>query len=637
MCGIFGIIRPRSLNDADEALLRKLADAQIHRGPDGEGFLAADGVRLGMRRLSIIDLTGGWQPLWNEDKSIGLVANGEIYNYVELRRDLERRGHRFHTKSDCETIAHLYEEYGTDCVKHLRGMFAFALHDAKRRRVLIARDRIGEKPLQLVETKDGLVFCSEAGSLVRAGAVPFEPDWGAIKLYLHYSFVPEPLSAVRGIRKLPAGHLLEIELDPWAITQRRYWSMEDAPTIDRDPVTAVREQLEEIGELIIRSDVPVGVALSGGLDSSAIACLAAKRYAGKIEAFTVGYPGSPWQDERGAARELADYLKIKMHEIELTTDDVVRLFSEVCYRRDDPIADPSGPSYLALMQAARAANVPVMLLGQGGDELFWGYPWVQEAVRQSRRKLAARSGQAGVRDYLSYRRPPMSYVGGMRWLRDLGGLRSSLSRYRSDLTSDPHQLVFYNTASHYMEAAQAISDTMTDGFQQATAGVDPAAIFRGAELWDRPDLSITRLICETYLLCNGINQGDRLSMAASVEGRMPLVDYRLIETVIGLRKLRPDDQLAPKAWLRGAVQGIVPDFVLARQKRGFTPPWRAWIRAIMDRYGQDLHDGYLVKSGILSPKAVDRLRRGITRVSTPMPIALEIMVLEEWCRGMIGR
>jgi asparagine synthase (glutamine-hydrolysing) len=634
LCGIFGILRPRRLHDGDEGLLRRLAAAQVHRGPDGEGFFTAPGVALGMRRLAIIDLNGGWQPLYNEDRSIALVANGEIYNFVELRRDLEARGHRFNTGSDCETIAHLYEEYGADCVRHLRGMFAFALYDAKRRKVLVARDRIGEKPMHLVETDDGIVFCSEAGSLVKAGAVPFEPDWAAIKLYLYYSFVPEPLSVVRGVRKLPAGCLLEIDLDPWKVEERRWWSMLAAPPIDRDPVVAVREELEAIGELIIRSDVPVGVALSGGLDSSAIACLAAKRYAGKIEAFTVGYPGSPWQDERGMARELATHLGIPMHEIEISTSDVVGLFPTVCARRDDPIADPSGPSYLAVMQAARAANVPVMLLGQGGDELFWGYGWVQNAVAQSRRKLAALEGRARFLDYLSMRRPPVSYVAGLRWLSDLGGLRSSIERYRSDRASDPNRLVFYDLASHYVLAEHTLGSTVTNRFLEATAATNPASIFTGKEFWTRPDLSITKLICETYLLCNGINQGDRLSMATSVEGRMPLVDYRLIETVIGLRKVHRDDQLPSKSWFRGAVKGVVPDFVLARQKRGFTPPWRDWIRAIMDRFGDHLSDGYLVQQGILDQAATSRLRKGITRVSTPMPLALEFLVLEEWCRSM---
>jgi asparagine synthase (glutamine-hydrolysing) len=246
MCGIFGIINRNGLADGDRDLVRRLAAALVHRGPDGEGFAESGPVAVGMRRLAIIDLEGGWQPLWNEDESIAMVANGEVYNFVELRRDLEARGHRFRTGSDCETIIHLYEEHGSECVKHLRGMFAFALHDRRNGKVLIARDRIGEKPLYITGNGDRIVFASEMRGLVGAGAVPFEIDPAAVNLYLHYGFVPEPWAAVKGVRKLGAGHLLEISLEPWSVRERRWWAMEDAPPIDADPASTVRDMLEEV-------------------------------------------------------------------------------------------------------------------------------------------------------------------------------------------------------------------------------------------------------------------------------------------------------------------------------------------------------------------------------------------------------
>ena len=274
MCGIFGIISASGLREEDPQLLRDLAAALVHRGPDGEGFIETKQVALGMRRLAIIDLAGGWQPLWNEDESIALVANGEVYNFIELRRDLEARGHRFKTGSDCETIIHLYEEYGSDCVQHLRGMFAFALLDRTKGRVLIVRDRIGEKPLFLAWNQNRLVFASEMRGLIGSGAVPFEIDPGGVNLYMHYGFVPEPNTAVRGVRKLSAGHLIEIDLNPWKVSERCWWRMEDAPPIDADPGETIRAVLEEISSLVVRSDVPVGIALSGGVDSSLIAVMA---------------------------------------------------------------------------------------------------------------------------------------------------------------------------------------------------------------------------------------------------------------------------------------------------------------------------------------------------------------------------
>ncbi len=640
MCGIFGIVSRHGILPEDNELLRRLADSLVHRGPDGEGFHREPHVALGMRRLAIIDLEGGWQPLFNENEEIALVGNGEIYNFIELRKELESRGHRFRTGSDCETIIHLYEELGPDCVHRLRGMFAFALWDRRRQTLLVARDRIGEKPLYLAQPSPGrLVFASEMGALVASGAVPFELDDAAVKLYYHYGLVPEPLAMVKGVRKLPAGHLLLIKVDPVAgsfnIDERRYWNMEDAPPIEADPVRTVRDVLDEVGELIIRSDVPVGVALSGGIDSSAIASLAARKYAkGQIQAFTIGYPGRPVQDERSMAKELTDHLGIPLHTMELSVEEVVRSYPEVCFRRDDPIADIAGPSYLAVMRLARSKGVPVMLMGQGGDELFWGYPWVARCVAESERKRKLRAGEAGIGAYLTMRKPPISYTQGVQWLRDGGGLIDGLRRYRQDRATHPDRLAFYDRNGHFRSASALLGLASTQAFAERTRQVDPAALFTGRDLWGRIDISITRLICETYLLCNGITQGDRLSMATSVEGRLPLVDYRLIETVIGLRKAQPDHRLPPKAWLIGAVRDLVPPFVFERRKRGFTPPWKDWAFALAAAYGQDLVDGLLVGRGVLRRDAAAEMSRCVSSIGTPLPLAMESLVLEQWCRGM---
>lgn len=638
MCGIFGIIANENRTAADAGLMRRLADALVHRGPDGEGFYSDRNVALGMRRLSIIDLEGGWQPLYNETGDICVICNGEIYNYIELRADLEARGHRLRTASDCEVISHLYEEHGIDFVHSLRGMFALALWDKRNRTLFIVRDRMGEKPLYVSEQGSGrLVFASELKALVGSGAVPFELDEDAVKLYYHYSFVPEPHTAVRGVRKLPAGHMLVVRLDPFRVEQRRYWSMEDAEPISGDPVEALRSVLDDVGELIIRSDVPVGVALSGGIDSSAIACLAARKYAkGQIQAFTVGYPGVPLQDERAVAKELTDHLGIPLHTMELPAEEVVDGFHDVCFRRDDPITDIAGSSYLAVMRLARSKGVPVMLMGQGGDELFWGYPWLAPCVTASERKRALLEGRAGLSSYLSLRKPPRSYSRGVQWLREGGGLLEGLRWYGEDRSSSPQRLAFTDRAGgrYFPTAAKFLPAAATPGFMQRTSALDPAALFTGPALWDRIDISATRLICDTYLRCNGIAEADRLSMAASVEVRLPLVDYRLVETVIGLRKAQPDHGLPAKHWLTSAVKPLVPQFVFARRKRGFSPPWRQWVKVLADRYGPELGDGFLVEQGVLRPEAARGLSRLVSAAGTPEPLALQSLVLEQWCRGM---
>ena len=297
MCGIAGIVARRPLSPDNREALTALSLKLAHRGPDGAGQFFGDHVALASRRLSVIDLEGGAQPLYNEDRSLALICNGEIYNHVELRRALESRGHTFATHSDCEAILHLYEEQGERCVHALRGMFAFALWDSRKRRLLLARDRMGEKPLYLVESQGTVVFASELKVLVAQGVVPFRLDPSAVSAYFHFSYVPDSFCAVQGVRKLPPGHTLTIDVDPWKCTQKRYWKLDDAQPLDGDPATLIREELERISEIIVRSDVPVGVALSGGLDSSAVATLAAKRYPGTLQAVTVGYAGFPRQDE----------------------------------------------------------------------------------------------------------------------------------------------------------------------------------------------------------------------------------------------------------------------------------------------------------------------------------------------------
>ena len=344
----------------------------IHRGPDGSGEDISSHVALLMRRLSIIDVAGGQQPLYNEDSSIAVVANGEIYNSPELRSMLIGKRHQFRTGSDCETIVHLYEEYGLDFVHHLRGMFAIALWDSRLRRLVLARDRMGEKPLYLYQTKNQLLFASEMKTLLQTGLVPFELDPAGVDQYFHFEYVPEPGTAVKNVRKLDAGHILTVDVDDWRVTEQCYWNMEDAEPLDGDPVELLAEELERVAELVIRSDVPVGVAVSGGLDSSLIAAIASRKYPGNMQAFSVGYAGRPRSDERNAAESLARRLGMPFFDVALETSAMVEQFPDLIRMTDDPFTDIASFGYLSVSRLAREHNVPVLLQGQGGDELFWG-------------------------------------------------------------------------------------------------------------------------------------------------------------------------------------------------------------------------------------------------------------------------
>jgi len=632
MCGIFGIVRPSGLSAADLWSVRRIADAMVHRGPDGEGFHVSPAAAVGMRRLSIIDPATGWQPLYNEDQSIAVVANGEIYNHVELRDALLRRGHSFRTGSDCETIAHLYEDFGDDCVAHLRGMFAFAVLDLHQRRMLLVRDRMGEKPLFVVERDDHLAFCSELNGLCGAGVIEPVLDLDSIREYFFWGFIPEPSTPFMGVRKLPAGARLSIDLRSGESRQSTYWALAGAPPLSGDPVEIVRAELATMSKMVMRSDRPVAVGLSAGIDSSAIAVFA-KRYADQdVGCISIGYEGRVFQDESGLAADFAHQIGLRHFRIELETGSIVRDFPEVCLRRDEPISDIAGSSIFALARASRELGFPVLFSGLGGDELFWGYKWHRQCVRQSEILRRADCGHAGLGGYLSLRRPPVSWVGMLQWISDGGGLLSGLRRRTQDLRYPRDQVHFWDMTIEYRHAQQALPGLA--GPRLASSSADPGRHFRGSHLWSDLGVSLTDLICSTYLRSNGLCQTDRLFMAQSVESRVPFTDAKLAEVVIGLRKSRPDHELPPKAWLKLALSGTVPEEVMRRRKRGFTPPWRSWTRELMRAYGDELADGLLVREGVLDRAGAERLRKGVDGLGRPIPLAFPSLVLEQWFRGV---
>lgn len=636
MCGIAGAIGSEPLSPDIRLRVAGMNDRLVHRGPDGQGAFHDGPVALAMRRLSIIDLQGGQQPLFNEDGSVALVANGEIYNHVELRDLLRSQGHHMRSGSDCEVIVHLYEEHGVDCVKYLRGMFAFALWDTRRRCLMLARDRMGEKPMYLYQDAGVLYFASELKAIMAGGQVPLMLDPSAVDLFFHYSYVPEPLSPIRGVRKLPAAHVLTVDARTGEQNEWCYWRMEDVAPLSGNPVELVKNELETISELIVRSDVPVGIALSGGLDSSAIAAMTSRKYPGVMHAFTVGYGGDSQHDERAEAKALANFLDMPFHTVELHPQDVAAFFPELTYWLDDPIGDISSFGYYSVMKAAKSHGVSVMLQGHGGDELFWGYPWVRQAAAQTSRKLAGwQANGPKFRDYLNLTLPAYWNPWGVKeWLKSGAGLRESWAVYSRDQQSPKEQTVFYDLTPDFRLARKGLRELYTERFKRELQETQAYSIFTVPFPWPPVDVLITRLICETYLQENGIAQGDRLSMASSVELRLPLVDYRLVETVIGLRKTNPDHACPPKMWLREALKTVVPDWVINRPKRGFTPPLREWHEALFAAHGQQLIDGCLVTEGILRRESATALAKGPYPPEAGAPMSFKALTLELWCRAL---
>ena len=638
MCGITGLISRHPIKADQREQIRRSTEILRHRGPDGAGEHVADHVILSMRRLSIIDLQTGGQPLYNEDRSLALVCNGEIYNYLELRKQLIAKDHTFRTGSDCETILHLYEEFDLEFVHHLRGMFAIALWDETRKRMILARDRMGEKPLYIHERDGELFFASEIKALLASGIAPFKLDPKAVDLFFHYQYVPEPLTPVAGVRKLDAAHMLIVEPDPWRVDERCYWRMLDAPPLEGDPARLIREELETISEIVIRSDVPVGVALSGGLDSSAIAALTERKYPGTMHAFSVGYPGRPHNDERADAEELANTFGLPFHQVELQTEELVQLFPELVYCSDDPIADISGFGYYAVSRLAREHKVPVILQGQGGDELFWGYPWVKQALAQSMQKDSTRGRNlSALPAYLDLGLPKMLSRSELsQWARSLGGVLPAWQNFQYHRAHPPDRMVFYDYFPDFRQAAAGVRALYSQQFSNALTDDGPHELFTFPTPWPRIDLTMTRLICDTYLRENGISQGDRLSMASSIELRLPLVDYRLVEIVIGLRKAQTDTDKPPKSWFKSALKDVLPEDVINRPKRGFNPPVLEWHHALFAAYGNSLSDGYLASSGVLSDGGARVLAGGeFPAGAVCAPLSFKALLLEQWCRQML--
>jgi asparagine synthase (glutamine-hydrolysing) len=641
MCGIAGVISRVPLTNGDIAAIRAANRAMNHRGPDGAGeFLggSSPGNRahlfMAMRRLSIIDLAFGQQPLRNEDNSLALIANGEIYNYVELRSGLESNGHNYRTGSDCESILHLYEQHGLEFVHHLRGMFAFALWDQSRRRLVLGRDRMGEKPLYVHSTGDSIMFASEMKVLLATGRIDFELDPAAVHDYMHYGWIPEPATAVRGIRKLPAGHLMTIELDGWQVREFPYWDLLDTPAVVGDPGELIRAELDSVASIVVRSDVPIGVALSGGVDSSLVAAMAARHSHSEVHAFSVGYTGRPVQDERNAARAWAEKLGQPFHEIEIAPADMVDGFARLNFLRDDPIADIAGFGYLALSERASAEGCKVLLQGQGGDELFWGYPWSVRAVDHSERKVRGAPINPLQELYAQLpRRLARPQLVRLAFL--FGGLLKGWRQLAPGSTSPARRLVLYDLTDTYQMAVHAVESTYTDEFARRVGEHDPGSFFDRNLDTERVDLQVLDRLCAGYLRENGLAQGDRLSMANSVELRLPLLDYRLAELVVGLQKTSPAFRLAPKQWLRDASTQWLPDEIFSRQKLGFNPPVSAWTESLRERYRDELCEGFLVSNRVLDEAAAQKLCQPASRVGCMNDLFIKYLCLEFWCRAML--
>jgi len=568
MCGICGIFHSDRNQSVNRDALVWMNQQIVHRGPDDDGFFVEKNVGLAMRRLSIIDVKTGHQPISNEDESVWIVFNGEIYNHQDLRRDLENRGHRYRTKSDTETIVHLYEEYGRDCVNHLRGMFAFAIWDRSKRSLFLARDRLGIKPLYFRSDGTTLLFGSEIKTILAYPGVEPEFNRATLAEYLAFGYLAGPESMYAGIRKLLPGHTLTVD-ENGQLTTSPYWELNvdtDDGSLPREHyVRRYREQLEDCVSSHLMSDVPLGVFLSGGLDSSAIAALTTKIRKEPIETFSVGY-GEEAYSELPYARMIAEHLKSRHHEVHLSRDEFFQSLPTLIWHEDEPIVWPSS---VALYFVARLAKerVTVVLTGEGSDETLAGYtryPWtlLNSRLDTVYRKLTP----ALCRDILR---------AGLNAAPIPAASRRKLEH--TFLMRDGASWPAFYFDNFYSAFSAAEQDELLTPEARQMAG---DAYAGSMNYWNKSSGGLLHRLLytdiKTYLVELLMKQ-DQMSMAASVESRVPFLDHRLVEFTASIPTKYATQGMAGKFILKAAVEDLLPHSIVYRQKMGFPTPWAYWL------------------------------------------------------------
>lgn len=600
MCGIAGAFNYKNNRPVPLDELRIMSNELIRRGPDDEGFYFKENIGLAFRRLSIIDLDTGNQPMHNEDKSVWVVFNGEIYNYVELREDLIKQGHTFYTKSDTEVIVHLYEEYGVDFPRYLNGMYAIALWDEKKKTLLLLRDRPGIKPLYYAETEDGLMFASEIKALLKVG-VSREQDYEAINQYLSYGFVPSPLTGFKVIRKIKAGHIIICSNQFW--NEKEFWDLAHIDYLNENPgedqiIDLLIDELKMVLHRQTRSDVPIGIFLSGGIDSSLVASVATEKCNLKLNAFTIGFKEESY-NEIDNAKIVANRLGLPLHEFILSESDILREIDHIMSFLDEPFFDYSAIPVYFLSKLARS-RVKTVVAGDGGDELFGGYQthylhritdWyrkIPRIMRHGTRALVNKLPES--HSYLStpYKLKRFTYGAEFpydhahyRWKVLFDGeekkklLDYDLMRNISDLES------FHVMEQYFLMARKGGMKT-----QEQLMYVD----------------------FKTHLQDDFLQKTDKMSMANSLEVRVPLLDNSIIDFSRRVSSGMKIKGFQTKYLLRKALSRFQTPEIAFGKKRGFTPPVAVWIKnGLKDYMLSSLSSDALSKVEFLNHRYIDSI------------------------------
>jgi asparagine synthase (glutamine-hydrolysing) len=590
MCGIAGVIKFEREARVNLETIQRMCAVMFHRGPDDDGFYVSGPIGLGMRRLSIVDLARGHQPISNEDETAWIVFNGEIYNHAELREQLQARGHRYRTNSDTETIVHLYEEYGRDCVRHLRGMFAFAIWDIKKQQLFIARDRLGIKPLYYRLTPQSLAFGSEIKVVLAEGGQP-KFNHHVLPEYLAFGYVSGSETFYDGIVKLMPGHAMEVSLDG-RVNIEPYWELpltpQDSSHGETYYVEKYRELLEQAVNSHLMSDVPLGVFLSGGIDSSAVAALMTKLRRAPVETFSVGYTEDQYS-ELPYAHIVAKHLKSVHHEVLVSREEFFDALPNLIWHEDEPIAWPSSVPLYFVARLARE-RVKVVLTGEGSDETLGGYARYAFTLKNAALDRYYRGLIPG-----AVRGQIRNAVQNSSWIS--ATVRRKLAH--TPLARDGNSwasMYFDNFLCAFSEREQhsLLSDEIAVEFE---AG---APYKSSLEYWDRSSGDMLHRLLytdiKTYLVELLMKQ-DNMSMAASIESRVPFLDHVLVEFATNIPRRFQLQGLSGKQILKKAVADLLPHEILYRKKLGFPTPWSRWLK------GPQLQE---IRDLLLEPRSMDR-------------------------------
>ncbi len=610
MCGITGYIDLQHGLDNAEQLIDSMCRVIRHRGPDEQGVWVDQGVALGMRRLAIIDLAGGQQPIFNEDRSILVIFNGEIYNYRKLQKELQDCGHSFTTESDTEVIVHAYEEYGDDCVKHLRGMFTFALWDRRRQRLLAARDRFGKKPLNYYWDGQKLIFGSEIKSLLVAG-IPREINPIALDEYLVYGYVPTPLTLFKSVWKLPAAHILIYE--DGQISTKRYWELPFTATCQDDEATAIertRVLLQDAVQVRLMSEVPLGAFLSGGVDSSVVVGMMSSMMSQPVKTFSIGFEDDAY-NELPYARKIAKYFGTDHCEF-FVRPDLVSVLPQLVWAYDEPFGDASMLPTYYVSKLARE-HVTVALTGDGGDEIFGGYSLYE-------RELSINRIPMFVRYLLGYGSKLLP--NGMRGKRRFGTIHldpatrrlQSVMRFPTGWRSSMFSRDYFAQIREHDPYERLLSEFRVG--QQ----LDTIALLQYVDV-------------HTYLTDDILVKVDKASMFNSLETRAPLLDQYLAEYVSSLPPTIRMRNGVLKYLLKKVVEDMVPAEILSRPKQGFAVPTKQWFRGELAAYARDLLDsGKARQRGIFDTQFIRNLLKAhaSTKLLNHSRAIWALLCLELW-------